>query len=305
MLVYVIKRLLMAAGVLLGVSILIFLIIRLTPGDPARLMLGDYATAEDVARLRHELGLDRPLPEQYASFAWGAVRGQLGKSLRTGQPVVKEIADRFPATIELTVVGMGLAIAIGVSLGIVAAAHKGSAVDNISMVGAILGVSVPSFWLGLMLILLFSVKLGWLPSMGSGDWRHVLMPAFSLGLLASTVLARTTRSAMLEVLSQDFIRTARSKGLAERVVLYRHALKNALIPVVTIVGVQVASLLGGTVVIEQLFAWPGVGRLAVQAVLQRDYPLVQAVVLYMALACVLVNLLVDLAYGFLDPRIRY
>lgn len=305
MLVYAIKRLLMAAGVLFGVSILIFLIIRLTPGDPARLMLGDYATAEDVARLRHELGLDRPLPEQYASFAWGAVRGHLGKSLRTGQPVVKEIADRFPATIELTVVGMGLAIAIGVSLGIVAAAHKGSAVDNISMVGAILGVSMPSFWLGLMLILLFSVKLGWLPSMGSGDWRHVLMPAFSLGLLASTVLARTTRSAMLEVLSQDFIRTARSKGLAERVVLYRHALKNALIPVVTIVGVQVASLLGGTVVIEQLFAWPGVGRLAVQAVLQRDYPLVQAVVLYMALACVLVNLLVDLAYGFLDPRIRY
>jgi ABC-type dipeptide/oligopeptide/nickel transport system permease component len=215
------------------------------------------------------------------------------------------MAERLPATLLLTFAGMGIAIPLGVLLGVIAAARRDTWVDQLTMIIAMLGVSMPSFWIGIVLIYVFGVKLNWLPVAGASSWKHLIMPAFTLGMLASSVLARMTRSGMLEVLSSDYIRTARSKGLAQQVVLYRHALKNTLIPVVTIIGVQIGSLLGGTFIIEQLYAWPGVGRLAVGAINSRDYPLMQAIGLYVALAYVVVNLLIDIIYGLLDPRIRY
>lgn len=305
MLSYLIKRLVASVPTLLGVSLVIFSMVHLTPGDPVQVMLDVHASADQVARLRSELGLDRPLPEQYLRFLAGAVRGDLGDSLKSGRPVVTEMGERLPATLLLTISGMGIAIPLGVLLGILAAANRDTWVDSATMVLAMLGVSLPSFWIGIVLIYVFGVHLQWLPVAGSGSWKHLILPAITLGLLASSVLARMTRSGMLEVLSHDYIRTARSKGLAEKIVLLKHALKNTLIPVVTVIGVQVGSLLGGSFIIEQLYAWPGVGRLAVGAIQSRDYPLMQAIALYVALIYVMVNLLVDIVYGLLDPRIRY
>jgi peptide/nickel transport system permease protein len=302
---YILKRLFAALPTLFGVSLVIFAMVHLAPGDPVQVMLDVHASATEVARLRSELGLDRPLPEQYLRFVTGAVRGDLGQSLKSGRPVVTEMAERLPATLLLTFAGMGIAIPLGVLLGVIAAARRDTWVDQLTMMLAMIGVSMPSFWIGIVLIYLFGVKLNWLPVAGASSWKSLIMPAFTLGLLASSVLARMTRSGMLEVLSSDYIRTARSKGLAQKVVLYRHALKNTLIPVITIIGVQIGSLLGGTFIIEQLYAWPGVGRLAVGAINSRDYPLMQAIGLYVALAYVVVNLLIDIIYGLLDPRIRY
>jgi len=305
MFVYVIKRLMAAVPTLLGVSLVIFSMVHLTPGDPVQVMLDVHASADQVARLRHEMGLDRPLPEQYARFVWGAVRGDLGVSLKSGRPVGAEMADRLPATLLLTFAGMGIAIPFGVLLGVIAAAKRDTWIDSLTMVVAILGVSVPSFWIGIVLMYVFGVRLNVLPVAGASSWKHLILPAITLGALASSVLARMTRSGMLEVLSSDYVRTARAKGLAGKVVLFKHALKNTMIPVVTIIGVQIGSLLGGTFIIEQLYAWPGVGRLAVGAIQARDYPMMQGIGLYVASAYVLVNLVVDMVYGLLDPRIRY
>ncbi len=305
MLTYVIKRLVAAVPTLLGVTLVIFSMVHLTPGDPVQVMLDVHASADQVARLRAELGLDRPLPEQYARFLFGALRGDLGNSLKSGRPVGAEMAERLPATLLLALAGMGIAIPLGIFLGVVAAARRDTWVDSVTMVIAMMGVSLPSFWIGILLIYVFGVQLNLLPVAGASSWKHLILPAVTLGTLASSVLARMTRSGMLEVLNSDYVRTARAKGLSGKVVLYKHALKNTLIPVVTIIGVQIGSLLGGTFIIEQLYAWPGVGRLAVGAIQARDYPMMQGIGLYVAFAYVAVNLVVDLIYGLLDPRIRY
>jgi len=290
---------------LLGVSMVVFVLIRLIPGDPAELLASQWATAEDIALVRRAWGLDRPLPIQYGVFLGNLLRGDLGRSVASSVPVSTEIAARYPATLVLAVASMTVAIGVGGAAGIISARRPYSWLDNGAMVLALVGVSAPAFWAGLMLILLFSVILGWLPASGMGSLRHLVLPAVTLGSVAAGVIARQTRSSMLDVLSQDYIRTARSKGVAEAAVTYRHALKNALIPVVTIVGLQFGTLLGGSVVVESVFAWPGMGRLLVDAVLVRDYPIVQAAVLLFAATFACINLLVDMLYGLLDPRIRY
>jgi ABC-type dipeptide/oligopeptide/nickel transport system permease component len=290
---------------LLGVSMIVFVLIRLIPGDPAELMASQWATADDIAQVRRAWGLDRPLPIQYGVFLGNLLRGDLGRSVASGVPVAGEIAARYPATLLLAAASMAVAVAIGGTAGVISARRPYSWWDHAAMILALIGVSTPAFWAGLMLILLFSVVLGWLPASGMGSLRHLTLPAVTLGMVAAGIIARQTRSSMLDVFSQDYIRTAWSKGLAEAAVTFRHALKNALIPVVTIVGLQFGTLLGGSVVVESVFAWPGMGRLLVDAVLVRDYPIVQAAVLLFAATFACINLLVDLVYGLLDPRIRY
>lgn len=290
---------------LLGVSVIVFILIRLIPGDPAELLASQWATAEDIALVQRAWGLDRPLPVQYGVFLGNLLRGELGRSVASGVPVSAEIAARYPSTILLAAASMAVAVAVGGTAGIISARRPYTWWDNGAMVLALVGVSTPAFWAGLMLILLFSVILGWLPASGMGSPQHLVLPAVTLGMVAAGIIARQTRSSMLEVLNQDYIRTARSKGVAEAAVTYRHALKNALIPVVTIVGLQFGTLLGGSVVVESVFAWPGMGRLLVDAILVRDYPIVQAAVLLFAATFACINLLVDLFYGMLDPRIRY
>ncbi|MDR7434814.1 MAG: ABC transporter permease [Armatimonadota bacterium] len=302
---YLAWRVMIMVPMLLGVSMIVFVLIRLIPGDPAELLASQWATAEDIALVRHAWGLDRPLPVQYVVFLGNLLRGDLGRSVASGVPVAAEIAERYPATLLLAAASMAVAVAVGGTAGIVSARRPYSLWDNVVMVLALVGVSTPAFWSGLMLIYLFGVVLGWLPISGMGTPRHLILPAVTLGLVAAGIIARQTRSSMLEVLAQDYIRTARSKGLDEIAVTYRHALKNALIPVVTIVGLQFGTLLGGSVVVETVFAWPGMGRLLVDAILMRDYPVVQASVLLFATTFAFINLLVDVLYAFLDPRIRY
>ncbi|HYR01892.1 MAG TPA: ABC transporter permease, partial [Syntrophobacteria bacterium] len=274
-------------------------------GDPVMLMLPADASPTQIERLREQLGFNDPLPVQYWRFVTHAVRGDFGKSLYYHIPALKLIAERLPASLELALAAMVIALAASVPIGIISAVRRGSAVDMASMLVALFGLSMPHFWLGIMLILLFSVKLGWLPTSGRGSFAQLIMPALALGLSLMAMFARLTRSVMLEVLSLDYVRTARAKGLRERIVIGKHALKNALIPLVTVAGMQFGFLLGGTVVIETVFAWPGVGRLVVQAIFNRDYPLVQAAVFILALIFVAVNLFVDILYLYLDPQIRY
>jgi peptide/nickel transport system permease protein len=302
---YVAKRLVLALPVLVGVSVVVFAAIRLIPGDPAQIMAGQAATQEVVAEIRRSLGLDQPLPVQYLYFLRNAVRGDLGQSLFNGAPVVEELAQRFPRTVRLALASIFVASLIGIPAGILAATRRQSWVDTFVMAVALVGVSMPVFWLGLNLILVFSVRLGWLPAFGHETWRHLVLPSVTLGAASAAIVARMTRSAMLEVLGQDYVRTARAKGLAERVVVNRHALRNALIPVVTILGLQLGTLLSGAVLTETVFAWPGIGRLLVDAVLARDYPIIQGAILLIATTFVLLNVAVDVLYGFLDPRIRY
>jgi peptide/nickel transport system permease protein len=330
---YIARRLLAILPVLLGISIIVFLIMHVIPGDPVLVMLGEKASPERAEELRRALGLYDPLHVQYGRFLLRALQGDLGRSIRTQEMVTREIAVRFPATLELTICALVLAVVAGVLLGVIAAVRQYSIWDNLSMVVAVAGVSMPVFWLGLMLIFLFGVALDWLPISGRlsvgvhltritglhlldalltrngaafGDaLRHLVLPSVALGAIQMALIARMTRSSMLEVIRQDYIRTARSKGLAERVVIYKHALKNALIPVVTVVGLTVGRLLGGAVLTETIFSWPGLGKFAVDAIYARDYPQVQGVVLLIATGFVLVNLLVDVIYVFLDPRIRY
>ncbi|HWI64333.1 MAG TPA: nickel ABC transporter permease [Symbiobacteriaceae bacterium] len=302
---YVLRRLMQTIPILFGVSVLIFLFVRMIPGDPARLMAGPQATLEEIEVVRQDLGLDKAPVQQYLDYFGKALKGNFGKSMRTRLPVTQEIGLRLMPTVSLAVVSMVVAIAIGLSAGIIAAVKRNSWLDYVSMTGALAGVSMPAFWLALMLMYLLAVKWRLLPTFGYGTWKHFVMPAFTLGVGAAAAIARFTRAAMLEVLGQDYIRTARAKGLPEAKVNLLHALKNALIPVVTITGLQFGFLLGGTVVVESVFAWPGIGRLLVDAVDGRDYPIIQTLMLFFSLTFVLINLVVDLAYAAIDPRISY
>jgi peptide/nickel transport system permease protein len=296
----------LAAGVptLLAVSLLVFAIVRLIPGDPARLLAGDFATDQIVDELRQRWRLDDPLPVQYAAYVGGLLHGDFGRSITTSTPVLPELVERFLRTLELATAGIVMAAVIGGAAGIVSAVRRSSPTDYVATALALAGISTPIFWSGLLLILLFSVRLEWLPAGGTGSLRHLVLPAVSLGLFGAGVLARQTRSGMLEVLGQDFVRTARAKGLPERAVVVKHALKNALIPVVTVLGDQFGRLLGGAILTETVFSWPGMGRYLIEAISQRDYPAVQGAILVFAAAVVVVNLLVDLSYGLLDPRVR-
>ncbi|MFW5889620.1 MAG: nickel ABC transporter permease [Halanaerobiales bacterium] len=302
---YIIRRILVMFLVLIGVSIIVFLMVHLVPGDPARIMLGVRANSESVVKLREQMGLNEPLIKQYLDFASNAIRGDLGRSVATNRAVIGEILTRLDATLLLAFTGMGIAIIFGIFAGVTSAVYRDTWIDSVIMILAMLGVSVPSFWLGLMLIVLFAVNLNWFPSMGYGSISNLVLPAISLGFLASTVIARMTRASMLEVLYKDYIYTARAKGLSERTVVYKHALRNALISVITIIGVQFGSLLGGTVIIEKLFAWPGIGRLAINAIMSRDFPLIQGIVLFIAFGFSIINLIIDIIYTVLDPRIKY
>jgi peptide/nickel transport system permease protein/oligopeptide transport system permease protein len=287
------------------VTLAVFSLLFLIPGDPVKMMLAEFVTSpEQVARMRAQLHLDEPILVQYGRFVGSAITGDLGTSIRSRRPVAQEIAENLGSTAVLAAASMAVAVVLGVSLGLVAALLRNSWLDVLSMLVALLGVSMPSFWLGLLLILGFSLHLGWFPATGGGDLRHLVMPALTLGLIASAIIARLTRSSMLEVLGQDYVRTARAKGLAEWGVVVRHGLANALIPIVTIFGLQFGSLLAGAVIVETVFSRPGVGRLLVGGILNKDFPLVQGTILFVATAYVLVNLLVDLAYAVLDPRIR-
>jgi len=297
--------LLLAIPVLIGVSILVFAIIRFIPGDPARAIAGVHASPEYIEQVRRELLLDEGLHVQYYVYMTNLLQGDLGRSTFTNRPVTVELAQRFPNTMVLAVTAMVIASIIGMSAGIVSATKRYSLFDNFSMLAALVGVAAPVFWLGVMFQLLFSVQLGWLPSGGIGTWKHLVLPALTLGLATAALLARITRSSMLEVLGQDYITTARSKGLIERVVINKHAFKNALIPVVTVIGLQFGTLLGGAVLTETVFSWPGIGRLMVDSILARDYPVVQGAVLLLAVFFVMINLVVDIIYAFLDPRISY
>ena len=332
---YIAKRLLNLIPVLLGITLLVFAFLHLIPGDPAVTMLGDRATPAQAAALRERLGLNQPLPLQYLTFLWNLVRLDFGTSIISGVPIAQEIRVRWPATFELSLAAISIASIVGIPAGVLAAVRKNSAVDNLTMSGSLLGVSMPVYWLGLLLIYLFAVNLSWLPPSGrlsidagfsfkpmTGfyvldallqlDFKalkdvlaHLILPAVTLGTIPLAIVARITRSAMLEVLSQDYIRTARAKGLLERWVIFKHALKNALLPVVTIVGLQFGTLLGGAILTETIFSWPGIGSWIYDGILNRDYPVVQGGVVFVAVAFVLINLVVDLSYAFLDPRIQY
>jgi ABC-type dipeptide/oligopeptide/nickel transport system permease component len=309
---YVAGKLLAAFPVLLGATLLAFLILRLTPGDPARLVAGEQASEDDVRGIRHQLGLDRPFAVQYLVFLGDLLKGDLGRSIRTGRPVRTEIGSRFPYTLELALVSLVLSIGAGVAAGVAAAVRPNTLYDYGATLGALAGISTPTFWLGLLLMLAFSYYLGWLPASGwggplwtSAGWRSMIMPAVALGAPSAAIIARLTRSSLLEVLRQDYVRTARAKGVVPRAVIVRHALRNAIIPVVTVVGLRLGGLLGGAVVTEQVFAWPGIGALIVTAIATRDYPVVQGAMLTASFVFVSVNLTVDLLYALVDPRIRY
>lgn len=301
---YILKRLVLLIPVMLGVTLLVFTIMYLTPGDPAQLILGESATKEAVAALREKMGLNDPFFMQYFRFVKNALVGDFGRSYTTGREVFAEIFARFPNTVVLAVLGIFISILIGIPVGIISATRQYSLTDSFSMVLALLGVSMPVFWLGLMLILLFSVKLGIFPSGGFDGFKSVILPSVALGVGSAAIVTRMTRSSMLEVIRQDYIRTARAKGVAEKVVINKHALKNALIPIITVVGLQFGGLLGGAVLTESVFSWSGVGRLMVDAIRQKDTPTVLASVVFLAVVYSVVNLLVDLLYAFVDPRIK-
>lgn len=346
---YILKRLLSVIPTLIGVTLIIFLFQRLIPGDPAVAMLGEHATEENVARIREQFGLNRPafldrdalaegdlegfFDSQYTRYFGRLIRFDLGESIRSRIPVASTLRERFPATLELSLLSMTIALLIGIPLGIASASRRNTALDGVTMVGSLIGVSMPIFWLGIMEIMLFSVLLQWLPSGGrlttgvqiesitnlllldsllTGNFegfiaalRHIILPAVALATIPTAIITRMTRSSMLDVLQEDYIRTASAKGLSERVVLFRHALKNAFLPVITIIGIQAGTLLAGAVLTETIFSWPGIGKWVYDSILGRDYPIVQAVTLLIAIIFLFVNLLVDLSYAILDPRISY
>jgi peptide/nickel transport system permease protein len=305
-LTYLARRLLAVVPVLFGVTLAVFSMLFLVPGDPVKIMLAEFVTTPDqIAQMRAQLHLDEPILKQYGRFVANAVRGDLGTSIRSRRAVSTEIGENAGSTAQLAIASMAVAVAIGVPLGLMAALFRSSWFDAGSMIVALLGVSMPSFWLGLLMIVAFSLHLGWFPATGGGDLRHLVLPAVTLGMIASAIIARLTRSSMLEVLGQDYVRTARAKGLAWWGVVVRHALKNALIPVITIFGLQFGNLLAGAVIVETVFSRPGLGRLIVGGILAKDFPLVQGTVLFVATAYVLINVLVDITYAFVDPRIRF
>lgn len=302
---YIIRRLLMLIPVLLGISIFAFSILHLTPGDPALMMLGEHAPPEQLENLRRSLGLDQPLPVQYFNWLSRAVQLDFGRSLRSNALVINEIASYLPNTAQLAGSAVFFSVLIGIPIGIISAVRPNSILDNVTMVGALAGVGMPAFWQAIMFILIFSVTLGWFPSSGKmGGAAYFVLPTMTLATVSTASIARMTRSAMLEVISQDYIRTARSKGLNERRIVYRHALRNALIPVVTIIGLQAGALMTGAVLTETIFAWPGIGRMIVEAIRQKDFPVVQGVIMTFAVSYALINLFVDILYAYLDPKIR-
>ena len=301
---FLVRRLLLTLPVLLGVATLVFALIHLIPGDPAQAILGETASAEDVAALRETLGLDRPLLEQYGGFLRNAARGDLGTSLRSNAPVAEEITARLPATLELAAAAMLVAIGVSIPLGIIAAVRRGTIVDHAATTVALTGISIPNFWLGPLLALVFAVELGWLPVSGRGTLAHLVLPAISLGAALAAILARMTRASLLEELREPYVQAARARGASNARAVLRHAFRNSLIPVVTIIGLQFGAVLTGAVITETIFAWPGIGRLLIQSIGFRDYPMVQGCILLIAVTYVTVNLITDLLYGVLDPRIR-
>jgi peptide/nickel transport system permease protein len=301
---FLIRRVVLTLPVLLGVATLVFSLIHLVPGDPAQAMLGDGASPEDIARLRHTLGLDRPLLEQYGRYLAGLARGDLGTSLRTAKPVSSQIVERVPATVELAATAMVVAVCLSLPLGVIAAVRRGTWVDQGAMTLALIGISVPGFWLGPLLALLFGVELGWLPVSGRGTWANLVLPAATLGAALAAILARMTRASVLEELRELYVLAARARGVTRARAIVAHALRNSLIPIVTILGLQLGAVLTGSIITETIFAWPGIGRLLIQSISFRDYPMVQGCILFIALTYVSMNLLTDLLYGWLDPRIR-
>ena len=302
---YILRRVAQSALTLLGVSVLVFVILRVLPGDPARMLLPDGAPESAVLELNRQLGLREPLFVQYGLFLRSVARGDFGQSFQYRAPALRVVLERLPATIQLTVAAMLVTIAAGVSLGIGTAVRRGTRYDVAGTILAVLGQSLPNFWLGIMLILLFGVALRWLPTSGFAGWTSLVLPAITLAAFPTALVARLTRSSMLEILNRDYIRTGRAKGLAERSVVLRHALRNAAIPVLTVIGLQIGALLGGAVITESVFAWPGMGKLIVDAIFFRDFPVVQTVLILSATVFVGINLLVDLLYTIIDPRIRY
>jgi len=307
---YIIKRVLLLIPIVLGVTLIVFLIMHLAPGDPVRLMLGERATPETIIKVRHELGLDRPVHIQYFVWFSNIIKGNLGNSITTGRPVLETIVERIPATLELTISSLVLATIVAIFLGSISALHRGGWIDQITRLFALFGISMPYFWFALMLLMIFSFRLGWLPIYGRGGpiWtlnglKHAVLPVVVLSLANLALLTRLTRSTMIDILGKDYIKTARGKGLPKRVVVYKHALRNVLIPIVTIIGLRIAYTFGGAVVTETVFAWPGMGRLIVEAIYQRDIPVVQGVTLMFGIVVMLANLFVDLLYAYLDPRI--
>lgn len=304
MLNFILSRILSAAIVVLGVSSLVFLLIHLVPGDPVEVMLGESAQPADRAALRHALGLDQPVAVQLLDYFSGLLRFDLGTSLHTQRPIADLLLERLPATIELTIAALLIAVAIAFPLGVLSAVRKDSAWDHGARVVSLLGISIPHFWLGPLLILVFSLWLGWLPVSGREGMASLVLPALTLGTALAAILSRMVRATLLETLSEDYVRTARAKGLAEHAVILRHALRNALLPVITVLGLQLGALLGGAIVTEMVFSWPGLGQLTIEAIHRRDYPVVQACVLLISVTYVGVNTLTDLAYAWLDPRVR-
>ncbi len=305
MLKYALRRLGWLIPLLVIVSVLVFSIIYLMPGDPAVIIAGEGATNEDIENVRHSLGLDKPIYEQYLIWVSRAMRGDFGRSIRTGRPVATEISFRFANTMRLSIVSIVIAAIIGLAAGIVSATRRYSLADNVVMALAMIGISITPFYLGLMLMLFFSVKLGWFPLMGFTTLSSMILPAITLGARPMAMIARMTRSSMLEIMGQDYILAARAQGLPERLVIFKYALRNALNTVITVVGLQFGSLLGGAVITETVFAWPGIGRLAVESIRARDFPVLQASILVIAASFVVINLIVDLTYALVNPRIRY
>ena len=302
---YVVRRLWQSAVTLVGVSVLVFVILRVVPGDPAKMLLPEGAPQSAIEELNRQLGLQEPLYVQYGLFLQSVFRGDFGQSFQYRAPALRVVLERLAATVQLALAAMAITVAVGVTLGIVAAVRRGTGYDYASTVLAVLGQSLPNFWLGIMLILLFGVALRWLPTSGFESWRHLILPAVTLAAFPMALVARLTRSSMLEILGRDFIRTGRAKGLAERAVILRHALRNAAVPLLTVLGLQIGTLLGGAVITESVFAWPGMGKLVVDAIFFRDFPVVQTVLILSATIFVAINLLIDLLYTVLDPRIRY
>ncbi|MGI8483296.1 MAG: nickel ABC transporter permease [Thermomicrobiales bacterium] len=308
MLQFVLRRLLYLVPVWIGISLVAFLLASLAPGDPARVSLqrelGRQPTAEETVIAREQMGLNDPAPVRYLHWVGNAARGDLGMSYRTGKPVLDSLVERFPATLKIAGFGLLFAIVLAIPLGVLAAVYRRGPIDHLSRIVALLGASMPSYWIAYLLILVLSVRLGILPVAGSRTWQHAVMPALTLGIGGSASLMRLTRSEMLETLNQDYIRTARSKGLRARTVLVHHALRNTMIPISTVLGMRFAGMLGGAVIVETIFSWPGIGKLVVDAIFDRDYPMIQGFVIFMGTAFLLINLLVDLGYGIIDPRIR-
>lgn len=302
---YLVRRVWQSAVTLVGVSVLVFLILRVIPGDPAKMLLPEGAPQSAIEELTRHLGLREPLYVQYGIFLRSVFRGDFGESFQYRSPALTVVVERLPATIHLTLAAMALTVAFGVSIGIVAAVRQGTGYDYAGTVLAVLGQSLPNFWLGIMFILLFGVTLRWLPTSGFQGWQHLVLPSVTLAAFPTALVARLTRSSMLEILNRDYIRTGRAKGLAERIVVLRHALRNATIPVLTVIGLQIGTLLGGAVITESIFAWPGMGKLVVDAIFFRDFPVVQTILILSATIFVVINLLVDVLYTFIDPRIRY